>query len=1072
MEAWLSCKERFDSLSSSHETAQRVANCATISHNNTLSDATSTAEKPNNLRLLVLERRYLVFVKLAERCQEWLAAQKKSQELERMSTFFNTELDLERFSQDEGYRTNKILLLATKKEHLRLSRQFASKYGIDEYECVLTYIKSALLFPPDRSRAGRREQLDQAFTIEEIDILEEALQRPISFGDFLLKRSTVEAPSLYEAIDGTDHVGVLLMLRMVLECSKRIDQESAESLLLQERSLFPLPKASTDRISLLFMCLKKLKEIADLFDEVDSVDLKLIGVASTPTELLTPLVSSQTDMIANRHVAVEAARPLLTGTTIKIVTKILRKLHRVTPSSMVMIHVNDTLTNIWSEHGVSATSEAKGADLASYAYESCAPCLSVLSNEHLLLFHYLFLDGWKSEPLPELLAHINLAEEFYGQQLSGLQRFGALLTLQKRVELVADTLRTFQMKHDSWQSAGPGSNDSSASSTTSLLSISGDSTHYIRKEQELHYLERELANNLCCLLLNEIEQSESIFDESKTKDKTIQSLEPATVALRAWFAMDPLQQAASEKFLHMEAKSSRDTAADAIAYSYKTAVTNLVKRCVGSEEDGADSSVRWIERLTWMWVTGTSAPSSNQIAELADYLHVTLRISHNEKSEAHVIYKRTVLQLKQSPSKLLKEIGSSRLIEELQIPAENDAPRKNLVALVREAVLAQWDQLISLKEGQQKWAEAAILSQVLLSCDAKMGINASYTTWDFGLHVKAVWSAILTKHNMDENTEQQCIFEVPSREIFNRFATVFMKLLAFIEASSRDNNPSALRYAEMATVALSNLLICHDDVRGGTKESTQRGAYAWHSELKFAVKIRAHAQFQVGTAIRRPAMLQEVEVATCWSALFARGVWSAQLLSWYTSYAFEKLSSEKEATEAVILTHWKTNDIDIAIQLLLMCPFDDLRETYSDRLWLAVRQLPQGSRSWSTAMELALLRFDVAVLMQHGLHSSVVAFLLQDSNRNPALWTSSGAYVVCALVTNGEFAAAGRLTCALRHTHPLLWDIEDARLLLANYLQSLISSSVQHKNTTNIDLSHLQHEVYVQTSSHFANAFQ
>ncbi|CAI5732287.1 unnamed protein product [Peronospora farinosa] len=1098
VEAWLSRKEHFDGFSSSYETARKVVNCANLLHNNTSNDAAPTAEKPNKLQLLMLERRHLVFVKLAERCQEWLASHKKSHELERMSTFFNTELDLERFSQDEDYRNNKILLLATKKEHLQLSRQFASKYGFDDYECVLTYIKSALLFPPDRSRAGRREQLDQAFAIQEIDILEEALQRPISFGDLLLKRSTAEAPSLYEAIDGTDHVGVLLMLRMVLECSKRAGQESAESLSPHEQSLFPLPKASTDRITLLFMCLKKLKEIADSFDEVDSVDLKLIGVASTPTKLLTPIASSHTDMTANRQVAVEAARPLLTGKTIKIVTKILRKLHHVTPSSMVMIYVNNTLSNIWSEHGVSATSEAKGADLASYAYETCAPYLSVLSNEHLLLFHHLFLDGWKSEPLPELVAHINIAEEFYGQQLSGLQRFGALLTLQKRMELVADTLRLIQTKYDSWQSTGPRSNDSSASSTISLLSVSGDSTHYMRKEQELHYLERELANNLCCLLLSEIEQSELAFDDSETKDKTIQSLEPATVAVRAWFAMDSLQQAASEKFLHstvlmelcqrvasvdlatliMElvlrasgSKSSRDTAANTIAHSYKTAVTNLVERCVGPEEDGANYSVHWVERLTWMWATGSSAPSSNQIAELADYLRVTLRISQSENCKAHAIYKRAVLQLKQLPSKLLKEIGSSRT-EELQIPAENDASGKNLVALVHEAVLAQWEQLISFKEEQRKWAEAAILSHVLLSCDAKMGIIADYVTWDFGLHVKAVWSTMLTKHKMDESTEQQCIFEVPSREILDRFTTVFMELLVFIEACSRDNNPNALRFAEIATVALRNLLIRYDNVRGNSEGSTHQGAYAWHNEQKFAVQIRAHAQFQVGTTIKRPAMLQKVKVATCWSALFARGVWGAQLLSWYTSYAFEKLHSEKEATEAVILAHWKTSNIDTAIQLLMMCPFDDLREKYSDRLWLAVRQLPQGSRSWSTAMELALLRFDVAVLMQHDLHLSVVAFLLQDSNRNPALWTSSGAYVVCALVTNGEFAAAGRLTCALRHTYPLLWDIENARLLLANFLQSLVSSSVQHKNKTNVDLSHLQHEVYVQTSSHFANAFQ
>lgn len=120
-------------------------------------------------------------------------------------------------------------------------------------------------------------------------------------------------------------------------------------------------------------------------------------------------------------------------------------------------------------------------------------------------------------------------------------------------------------------------------------------------------------------------------------------------------------------------------------------------------------------------------------------------------------------------------------------------------------------------------------------------------------------------------------------------------------------------------------------------------------------------------------------------------------------------------------------------------------------------------------MELALLRFDVAVLLQHGLHSSVVAFLLQNSTKRPALWTSSGDYVVCALVTQGELAAAGRLTCALRHAHPLLWDVENARLLLANYLRSLASSPEKHTSHDALALAPLKHEVFVQTSTRFAS---
>ncbi|KAE9041175.1 hypothetical protein PR001_g6731 [Phytophthora rubi] len=1085
----LNRRKRLETLSSSYEAVRKT----TSSLQN---GASGDLASPTQSRLIMSEQRLQIYSKLAQQCQERLVSQKKSQELEQMNTFFNTELDLERFAQDEGYRNDKIMVLATKKEHFQLSRQFASKYGIDEYDCVLAYIKNVLLCPPDSSRLGRREQLDQAFRIEQIDILEEALQKPTAFGDFLLGKGATGEPSVYEMIDGTDHVGILLVLRMVLECSKRIYQEPAESESPpRARSAFPLSKPSTDRVTLLFMCLKKLKEIGDVLDDMEPVDLKLIGAASTTTELLTPLASSHTDpqaMIANREVAVEAVRPLLTGKTIKFVTKILRKLHRVTPSSMVMIYINDLLTGIWREHGATGSSTgALSADLAVYAYESCVPCLSVLSNEHLMLFHYLFLDGSSDKPTPELVAHLNIEEEFYGQSLNALEHFGALLTPQKRVELVADTLTLFQTKYNSWQNSGPRSNVSSASSTSSSSSVSWDPAQFKRKEQELHYLERELAENVCYLLLKEIEQSDLTFDADGAQSKTARPLEALASSLKTWFAMDPLQQVANEEVLQstvlmelcqcvmsvdlatliMElvlraggSKASGDVAVNAIARSYQAAIANLVARAMGN---GAKQTVPWVERLVWTWVTDSAAPSSNQAAGLECYLRVTLCSPGDGKTSSRVIYEPVVTMLSQSPSTLLKEIGLNRL-RTMQTPADEDEV-KSVSVMVREAVLSQWEQLIAFSEEQEKWTEAAVLSHLLATCESDQSTDATTTKWHFGLHVKAVWSALLTKHKLDENPDSQRILVVPSRDISDHFAAVFEELLAFIEVCSSDDNPKALRFAEMATVALSNLLVRHDDVLGGSEGTAQRSASAWQDEQQRAVQARVEAQFQVGSVAERQALPPNEEDATCWAALFARGVWGARLLSWYTTHAYAELSGEEEATEAVILVHWEANNLDLAIQLLLMSPFDGLREKYAERALSVVRQLPRGSRSWFAAMELALLRFDIAVLLQHGLHSPVVAFLLQNPSRKPALWTSSGDYVVCALVTQGELAAAGRLTCALRHTHPLLWDVENARLLLANYLRSLASSPVQHKSHDVMQLARLKHDVYVQTSSRFAS---
>ncbi|KAG1698788.1 hypothetical protein DVH05_014743 [Phytophthora capsici] len=1062
-ETLLARRKRFETLSSSYEAARK----AVSSQGETDGDV----EEVMKIEWLVSKQRVQIYMKLAQRCHEQLISQKKSQELEHMSTFFNTELDLERFSLDEEYRNDKIFKLASKKETFQLSKQFATKYGIDEYACVLAYIKHALLFPSDTSGVGRREQLDDAFAIEKVDIMEAALQRPISFGDFLLKREIAGQPSLYEAIDGTDHVGLLLVLRMALECSKRLYQEASELVSHQESSLFPLHKASTDRITLLFMCLKKLKDIEDSLGNVEAVDLKLIGAVSTTAELLTPPRADPESMAANREMAVEAVRPLLTGKTIKLVTKILRKLHRVTPSAMVMIYINDLLSGIWSEHGVGNGTGALSADLAVYAYESCVPCLSVLSNEHLMLFHYLFLGGSSDKSPPEPVAHLNVSEEFYGQVLSGLKHFGPLLTPQKRVMVVADTLTLFQTKYSSWQTTGSRSNVSSASSTSSSSSTSWDPAQFKRKEQELQYLERELAENVCCMVLSEVERSGEL-------DSVIKNL-------RSWFTMDSLQQAANEEIVRnvlseicervssinlasliMEltlrvggSKVSGDVAARTIAQSYQNAAVRLVQKCLGSGEDETKQTVRWIERVVWTWVTGSTAPT-RQIEELGCYLE-----SACKPYEKSTLYERVVTMLSQSPSTLLKEIGLSRL-GDLQTPIDqSDAQSISVAGAVRGAVLSQWEQLISIQEERQKWAEAAVLSHVLVTHDSA---NVDTGKWSFGLHVKAVWAALLSKHKLDESPAAQRIFDVPSRDIMDHFAAVFEESLAFSEVCAGENNPKALRFAEMATVALGNLLVRHDALRSGSEGVAQRSAVAWKNEQQYAVQARVLAQFQVGSTNARQPSSPSVEGAK-WSDLFARGVWGARLLNWYTTYAYAELSNEEEFTEAVVLAHWEANNLDLAVQLLFMCPFDALRAKHADRALSVVRELPQGSSNWSTAMELALLRFDVAVLLHHGLHASIVAFLLQDPSKKPALWTSSGDFVVCALVTVGQFAAAGRITCALRHAHPLLWDVENARLLLANYLRSLASSSLQQKSKS---FTELQHQVYVQTSRHFAETFQ
>ncbi|RLN97092.1 hypothetical protein BBJ28_00015940 [Nothophytophthora sp. Chile5] len=1067
-------RQRFNVLSASYEAARRVVSSSSDSEGGELLH--NSVEKP---------QRDQIYRELARECQERLVSQQQSQELEQMSTFFNSELDLERFSMDSGYRKAKILLLATRKEHFQVARQFAAKYELDDYDCVLAYIRHALLSPSTSHGMSRHDQLESAFRSEQVDFLDEALQRPFAFGDFLLKGEAAAAPSLYEALDGTDHVGILLVLRMVLECSKRIYQQSGEAPHSSEASLFPLPKPSSDRVTLLFMCLKKLKDVGDSLPvENEPVDLKLVGAATSTEELLTPV--SHTDaqaLTTKRQQAVEAVRPLLSGKTIKVVTKILRKLHRVTPSAMVLIYLNDLLTGIWREHGGKGSSSALSADLAVYAYEACVPCLSVLSNEHLLLFHHLFLDGSSRKPLPELVAHLDLFEELYGQQVDGLRRFGDLLTPEKRVELVADTLTLFQNKYNSWQTSGPRSNVSSASSTSSISSVSWDPTQFKRKEQELRYLERELAESVCCWVLREIQQLNLLFLSGT------ESLEAATSALQTWFAMDPLQQAASqdeallknvlfqlcERIASVElttllaelvlraggSKASSEDAEAAIAQSYQAAVTVLLEGALGQGDGGGRRTPQWMERLVWTWVDVPSTTSTSsdvavgrQVGELGRYLRIALDVSEQGSSESHALYGRVVTSLAQSPSPILKEIAGRRL-SAIQSPSD-ESP-----TLVHDAVLTQWQRFIADREDRKEWVEAAALSHVLTaSSDLDEAVEAA--KWHFGLHVKAVWTALLTKHRLEKSTELPGVLEVSSRDVFAQFDTLFEELLSFVEARARSGSPKLLRFAEQATVALGNLLVRRDGLQRSPDAVTLDGASAWRAEQTRAVQTRAQAQFQLEVSTDRRQSVSKAEDTANWTALFSRGSWGTRLLDWYLTLAYDKLRNDEGVMEAAVLAHWEAGSMEMALQLLLMCPFDALRAKHESRVLSSVQQLPRTSRYWSTIMKLSLLRFDVAVLLQHGLHDAIVAFLLQQESSEAAgraLWTSSGDYVVCAMVIKGEFAAAGRLTCALRHAHPLLWDLENARLLVANYLRAL--AAVPHCEW---------HDVYAHTASHFARA--
>lgn len=918
---------------------------------------------------------------LAAKCHALLVSQQQSQDVEAMNAFFNSEFDAQAFAEQPEYRTEMILRLAgTNKASLQLARQFAIKYEMDEYMCLLTYMTSVLTLAPDAlsklGAAKRHEQLEHAFLTESgEDLLELALHRPITFGNFLLSDADT---NIYACLSGTDHVGILLVLRMILECSKRVaamkqDDVSASS----ASSYLPLSKTASDRVTLMFMCLKRLKDIDT------RLDFKLVCGCTSTWELLTP-PSSWTDQSlvhTSRCNAVASIRPLLSAETIKISAKIMQKVHSVNLTSpLVMIYLNDLL------------GQYQGADGRS-AFEACRAFLPVLSTDHLLLFHNRFVGIGSTDEEQD-------TQSFYGQELHLLSEISDAVDKETLMQVTATTRSIVQARMSTQSSEELVALDDQLVKSAILFTVehgkpqgwfAAKSSQWIDWKRSLNewlLLSPEDREDQVNQLLIELCVQVTCIDYAVLLMKLILSATPSTI---------------------------NQDITRIVRSVYQEASVNLVHRYL--ELDQTDS---WMTSVVGQWIM-TGADNALVFSSTAPPLQAL-------EDWLSCIGQREEMTGFDKAIETLKQIASPQVQTAIVDTAQDEGGLEN-------AVVSSWTDIIQQCELEGQWMATAIISHVIKNHDEM------FQKTRFGYLVKAICAWLSAQNEFIAGVFEP-VFQLPTDRVVDDVDSIFtvFKQLLVEEIDSRGN---ALQ--KMVTLSLALLV---REIDALMPFPIHNDTVRWDEEQKQAIQRRVRSQFMLADdqgfedlAPENVTNKTESQADIWWATLLCHGQWSNThaLLQWYLQVAYTKIW-RPEAIEAFVAPRW---DQEIALHILLVCPFDELRSANEVRLLSALRErIVKGPRDnvRDQLLELSLLRFDLSVLQQTGLYAQIVVHA-QSPSQTARYWTSSGDYLVCALVLGNQFAAAGRLACALWHVHRLLWDLENAQLHLTNYLKALVRSA-------------------------------
>ncbi|GLD95505.1 hypothetical protein PINS_up004182 [Pythium insidiosum] len=791
-----------------------------------------------------------VFVELASECERHVTSHRKTQEMEEMSAFFNVELDIERFASDAAYRLEMLRAMSSKQEHFHVATQFAAKYGMDEYECVLSYLRHAFLLPVAQLSAmtadERQEQLEQALRSEvNGDFLERALQRPAAFGAFLLGAND----GIYDALPGTDHIGILLVLRMVLESSKRM-AGSPETLLREDMDIaFPLTKPLSDRVTLLFMCLKRLKEVAAASSNGGASgtpmypNFKQVCGAMTSRELL----QSPPDAALSREIAVEAITPFLNGKTVKMLTKILQRVHQVGTSNMVLIFLDHMLSQIWAEHRHS--NPDMRADLATYAYESCVPFLPVLSSDHVMLFHLCFL----SSSCDDAMTIIN-SDEFYGRELDSLGHFGEFVSVAKRMDIVSDTLSLMKNR----------------------IKTTSDEHELQRRRDDMEKLGIELVTSAFWFVIAAIQESSALTPDA------VKWLDDWKALMRDWFSASLTAKKEQEDrvlngFVALcEHTKSFELATLSVELALSlTSPPEIIKRTVDdiyrkgvsdAVQDAAASKLQKLQAIVATWATDFSSPKHHEaqgvLADLVSRLKALDTTAASQTSESIDVYQRVLSRLAALSLPSVAQIVDSRKAAQEQVADTSSTP---------SIVVAQWRSIVKSYEEQEDFVVSAVLHQaLLLHLEASSAIGSADTRLQFGLRVKAVAQWLSRRHGTASvKSVVPSILSIPSMDVADRFEADVLELLLELATSA----PSTDKSASQLTVAAACLLQAYDVAIA--KASSRP---TWTQERDRATLIRLSADFGVVKETdgndESPSETQ-VDEGRLWSRLLLRGAWES-----------------------------------------------------------------------------------------------------------------------------------------------------------------------------------------------------
>ncbi|RHY01934.1 hypothetical protein DYB36_004178 [Aphanomyces astaci] len=315
-------------------------------------------------------------------------------------------LDRCRFQVDHVYRDSILVaLLHSNQNHTTTSTTIAftlcEQYRIPPWELCMHFLESLVVSDLAETATTRDVELKKAHQVvvppRGIPLLEYLLTEPMTLSRRLLHVT-------WFRVNPYDSIAWEFLWRVCLECHKRLllvllhDDQTPCDKVNDDDDVAQSTMIPVDRLKLFVACAKKLREAR--------LPVHIAHFCGPATTFCTP---------ADVQLAVQAAIPHLSGTSIKTLAMLLFKLHKVPASAVIVIYMDI----IWTHES--------NVDLA---YEATKPFLSGVSTDHVvwLANHFVGLPSATSSSVPPL----------YGHTFQSPAAFGARLTPSKRLEIVSD----------------------------------------------------------------------------------------------------------------------------------------------------------------------------------------------------------------------------------------------------------------------------------------------------------------------------------------------------------------------------------------------------------------------------------------------------------------------------------------------------------------------------------------------------------------------------------------------------------------------------------------------------------